>query len=359
MKKTALTEVHREAGAKMIDFFGWEMPVYYTSLIEEHNCVRNAVGIFDISHMGVFELTGEQALSVVSKVTTNDPSTMVPGDIQYSPLTTPEGTIIDDILIYRIENGFWLVVNCSNMEKDFKWIQSHLEGDAELKDLSDNMSILAIQGPKSQPLVEEVLGESLDDLKFYKFRKTKYHGLEIIVSRTGYTGEDGFEIYLANDKAVNIWHEFFEKGSKYGLQPAGLGARDTLRLEARLPLYGNDIDDTTTPLEAGLGRFVKLDKEYFIGKEVLQKQKEEGIKEKLVAFVMEERGIPRQGYPIVLNGEEVGRVTSGSMSPTLGKAIGMGYIKVEHAQPDTIISISIRGKESKARIIQGRFLNKN
>lgn len=357
MKQTPLTTVHRSLGAKMVDFHGFEMPVQYTGVIEEHLTVRRAVGVFDLCHMGEFNLEGPGALAALSKLTTNDPAALPEGGIQYTMLTKPDGGIVDDILVYRTATGFFLVVNASNIEKDFAWISQHLPEDAVLTNRSDETALVAVQGPKSLPVVEKVLNLSLGHMGSYTFIDATFKGHSIRISRTGYTGEDGFELYLPNAGAVELWHDIMSAGEPYGIAPIGLGARDTLRLEMRMPLYGNDIDETTTPLEAGLGRFVKFDKGDFIGRDVLLAQKEAGVTRKLVGFVMVDRGIPRQGYAIVNEeGEEVGRVTSGTLSPSLNQPIGTGYVPVELASPGATIYIEIRGKRLQAQVIKGRFI---
>ncbi len=356
MKQTPLTARHRAMGAKMVEYAGFEMPVQYTGLVEEHLTVRSSVGIFDLTHMGEFEVTGPGALDTVNRLGSNDASQLKVGEIQYTCLTNERGGIIDDILAYRTEQGFLLVVNAANTAKDYAWIEQNLQPGTELVDRSGEVTLIAIQGPKSPPLVEEVLGVSVAELRNYTFMEPEYKGVKVLLSRTGYTGEDGFELYFPNAFAEELWDAFLAQGEKYGVKPVGLGARDTLRLEARMPLYGNDIDEDTTPLEAGLGRFVKLHKE-FTGRDVLLKQKEEGLQRKLVAFTMLDRGIPRQGYPLLsLDGEEIGAVTSGTHSPSLGYPIGMGYVRIDLAKPDTEIRVQIRNKLARAKIIKRRFL---
>ncbi len=358
MKSTPLTARHQALGAKMVDYAGFEMPVQYAGVLEEHNTVRSKVGIFDLTHMGEFELTGPGALNTVNHVTTNDASVLNEGEIHYTCLTKEDGGIIDDILVYRTSNGFWLVVNAANAAKDYAWIEKNLQPDTQLKDLSDELTLIAVQGPQSAPLVEEILGMSFADLKNYTFVELKYEGVDLLLSRTGYTGEDGFELYFPNILAEKLWDECMTRGEQYGVQPIGLGARDSLRLEARMPLYGNDIGEDTTPLEAGLTRFVKLDKGPFIGRDILVRQKEDGVQRRLVAFVMQDKGIPRQGYPLLnQDGEEIGKVTSGTHSPTLDYPIGMGYVDVAYAKADTEIQVQIRKKLAHAKIIKGRFLD--
>lgn len=356
MKQTPLTAKHRALGGRMIEYAGFEMPVQYTGLVDEHLTVRSKVGIFDLTHMGELELTGPGALATVNFLGCNDASQLQVGEIQYTCLTNERGGIIDDILVYRTEQGFLLVVNAANTAKDRAWIEQHLQPETELVDRSGELSLIAIQGPKSAPLVEEVLGLSTEGLKNYTFVEPTYKGVKVLLSRTGYTGEDGFELYFPNAFAEELWDAFLDHGEEHGVKPIGLGARDTLRLEARMPLYGNDIDEETTPLEAGLGRFVKLHKD-FIGRDALQQQKEAGLQRKLVAFTMIDKGIPRQGYPLLtLEGEEVGVVTSGTHSPSLDHPIGMGYVPADLAKPENEIQVQIRKKLARARIIKGRFL---
>ncbi len=358
MKQTPLTAKHRAVGAKMVDYAGFEMPVQYAGVLEEHLTVRSKVGLFDLSHMGEFELTGAGALATVNLVTTNDASQLQVGEIQYTCLTTEQGGIIDDILVYRTDSGFLLVVNAANTAKDYAWIEQNLLPDTKLTDRSPELALIAVQGPKSAPLVEEVLDISLDDLRNYTFIEPTFHGTKILLSRTGYTGEDGFELYFPNSLAEQLWDELMSTGEKYGVAPIGLGARDTLRLEMRMPLYGNDVSEEITPLEAGLGRFVKFDKGGFIGREALLKLQEHGITRRLVAFTMLDKGIPRQGYPLLdLEGREIGVVTSGTHSPSLNKPIGMGYVEIENSKPGTIMQVQIRKKPAQAHIIKGRFLS--
>lgn len=358
MKQTPLTAKHRAVGAKMVDYAGFEMPVQYAGVLEEHLTVRSKVGLFDLSHMGEFELTGAGALATVNLVTTNDASQLQVGEIQYTCLTTEQGGIIDDILVYRTDSGFLLVVNAANTAKDYAWIEQNLLPDTKLTDRSPELALIAVQGPKSAPLVEEVLDISLDDLRNYTFIEPTFHGTKILLSRTGYTGEDGFELYFPNSLAEQLWDELMSTGEKYGVAPIGLGARDTLRLEMRMPLYGNDVSEEITPLEAGLGRFVKFDKGGFIGREALLKLQEHGITRRLVAFTMLDKGIPRQGYPLLdLEGREIGVVTSGTHSPSLNKPIGMGYVEIENSKPGTIVQVQIRKKPAQAQIIKGRFLS--
>lgn len=357
LKTTPLNAVHRALKAKMVDYAGYDMPVQYTGVLEEHLAVRSNVGIFDLSHMGEFVLSGPGALATINYITSNDASLLEVGEIQYTCLTNEHGGIIDDILVYRTNEGFLLVVNAANATKDLAWIGKHLKPETSLEDLSDELTLIAVQGPKSVALVEEVLGLSLEDLKNYTFIEPKYKGENVLLSRTGYTGEDGFELYFPNAFAEELWNAFIIQGEKYGVAPIGLGARDTLRLEARMPLYGNDVGEDITPLEAGLSRFVKLEKGDFIGREALLAQQEQGVKRRLIAFRMLDKGIPRHGYPLLNEkGEEIGVVTSGTHSPTLNHPIGMGYVTVDYAKPETKIQVQIRKNQAQAEIIKGRFL---
>ena len=357
LKKTPLNAQHLDLGARMVDYAGYEMPVQYKGVIEEHLTVRSKVGLFDLSHMGEFELTGSGALGTINFLTTNDASSLDVGQIQYTCLVDQKGGIIDDILVYRTKSGFLLVVNAANAIKDYEWLKENLQPDTELIDHTPDLTLIAVQGPDSATLTEEVLNISVDLLKNYSFIEVQYEGENLLLSRTGYTGEDGFELYFPNHLANKLWNEFMEQGEKYGIAPIGLAARDTLRLEARMPLYGNDISSNTTPLEAGLGRFVKFDKGDFIGKEVLELQKEQGVTRKLIAFTLLDKGIPRQGYPILdAEGKEIGIVTSGTLSPSLQKPIGMGYVELDYAKAGTEIQVQIRKKSVKAELIKGRFL---
>ena len=317
LKKTPLNEAHRELGGKMVDFGGWDLPVQFSGILEEHDAVRNHVGIFDVSHMGEVTVRGPQALELLQRTTCNDVSKLEDGRAHYNALLYPQGTFVDDILIYRIAaDDYFVVVNASNTEKDYEWLKdAAADLDVEVKNVSEEYAQLAIQGPEAERLLQSFTGIPLADIKYYRFTRGTIGGVASIVSRTGYTGEDGFEIYLAPDFAAPMMRKLIEAGAK----PCGLGARDTLRLEAKMALYGNDIDDTTTPIEADLGWIVRLDKGDFTGREVLAREKSEGPKRKLVGFEMIDRGIGRHGYPIVDGGREIGVVTSGTYSPTLKK----------------------------------------
>jgi aminomethyltransferase len=359
-KSTALEKKHISLGAKMIEFAGYNMPVSYSGLNDEHNTVRTAVGVFDVSHMGEFILKGDHALDLIQSVTSNDASVLTDGKAQYSCLPNGKGGIVDDLLVYRIDaKTYLLVVNASNIEKDWNWISSHNKWNVEMKNISEKTSLLAIQGPKAIDTLQKLTSIKLSDIPYYSFVKGTFCGIDnIIISNTGYTGAGGFEIYFENQYAEKIWDAIFEAGKEFGIKPIGLGARDTLRLEMGFCLYGNDIDDTTSPIEAGLGWITKFTKD-FTDKQFLQAQKEKGVSRKLVGFEMIDRGIPRHGYPIVdAAGNNIGVVTSGTQSPTLNKAIGMGYVKTELAKSDTEIFVQIRDKNIKAKVTKIPFLKK-
>ena len=360
MKDTALSAKHIALGAKMVPFAGYNMPVQYEGVNAEHETVRNSVGVFDVSHMGEFLLTGPNALALIQKVTTNDASTLTIGRAQYSCLPNGKGGIVDDLIIYRMkEEQYLLVVNASNIEKDWNWISSHNDLGVEMKNLSDDYSLLAIQGPKAVEAMQALTSVNLSEINYYHFEVGDFAGIEhVIISATGYTGSGGFEIYCKNSEAEQVWDKVFEAGAAFGIKPIGLAARDTLRLEMGFCLYGNDIDDTTSPLEAGLGWITKFTKE-FVDSEFLKKQKEAGVTRKLVAFEMVDRGIPRHDYPIEdANGNVIGKVTSGTMSPTMKIAIGLGYVTTEHAAIDSEIYISIREKGVKAKVVKLPFYKK-
>jgi aminomethyltransferase len=347
LKSTALSEVHRKLGAKMVPFAGYEMPLQYTGLLDEHHAVRNNAGMFDVSHMGEFLVQGKEALPFLQKVTSNDVSKLVPGKIQYSCLPNAEAGIVDDLLVYCLdENKYMLVVNASNIDKDWSWLQSYASAfDVQLENNSDSISLLAVQGPKVAELLQSLTQVSLSEMTYYTFKRAPFAGVEdVIISATGYTGAGGFELYLPNEAAEKVWNAI----SALQIPPAGLAARDTLRLEKGFCLYGNDINDTTNPLEAGLGWITKFTKE-FIQSDSLLALKEAGLKRKLVGFGMIDRGIPRQHYSIVdKDGNTIGEVSSGTQSPTLNRAIGMGYVHIDHSKAGTEIFIQVRGKSLKA-----------
>jgi aminomethyltransferase len=360
MKNTALTHIHENLGAKMVPFAGYNMPVQYEGVNAEHETVRNGVGVFDVSHMGEFFLKGENALALIQKVTSNDASKLVDGKAQYSCLPNNEGGIVDDLIVYKItDNHYLLVVNASNIEKDWNWISSHNDLGVEMTNASEAYSLLAIQGPKAAEAMQSLTNIDLAAMGYYTFKIGDFAGKQnVIVSATGYTGSGGFEIYFKNEDAEYIWNKVFEAGAAFGIKPIGLAARDTLRLEMGFCLYGNDINDTTSPLEAGLGWITKFDKTFTNSENLLQ-QKEAGVARKLVGFEMVDRGIPRHDYEICdANGTVVGIVTSGTQSPSLGIAIGMGYVPTALTTPDSEIFIRIRNKDIKAKVVKMPFYKK-
>jgi glycine cleavage system T protein len=361
LKQTPLNAAHRAMGGRMVDFGGWDMPVQYPAgTVEEHLRTRTRAGLFDVSHMGEIDVRGPDAIAFVNRLCSNDAAKLVDGQAQYSALTTPEGTVIDDLLVYRFaEDHLLLVVNAGTTEKDWDWIQSHQEGEAvELENVSANFCQLALQGPDALSIMQTLTETPLDEIKYYHFREGTVDGVPAIISRTGYTGEDGFEIYAAPDKAEQLWNKILEAGkhgTDEGVLPCGLAARNTLRLEAGMALYGHEIDETTTLLEANLGWICKLGKGDFIGRERLAKQKEEGVRQKLVGFEMTERGIARDLQDVLIGGERVGRVTSGSPAPFLKKNIGMAYVPVEHANVGQEIQIDVRGRAVGAQVVPAPF----
>ena len=364
LKRTPLYEAHKKLGARIVDFAGWEMPVLYSGIIEEHRAVRNSVGIFDVSHMGEIEVVGREAVKLLQFLTVNDVTRLNDNECQYSMMCYPDGGIVDDILVYRLTGEkFMLCVNASNTEKDYQWILKSLhagkpEGmfrNAEVKNVSDNIGQISIQGKNSEPLLQKITGDDLSVMRHNHFVLTNVDGVNTLVSRTGYTGEDGFEIYFKSENAERVWNRLLEIGKEYDIKPVGLGARDTLRLEMKYPLYGNDISEKTTPLEAGLSWVTKFDKGNFMGRESLLKQKEGGPKRKLIGFEMTDKGIPRSHYSIFKGAEQVGEVTSGTMSPSLNKAIGVGYVKTEISDIGNEIEIDIRGSHQKAKIVSTPF----
>ncbi len=360
MKNTALTNKHISLGAKMVPFAGYNMPVSYTGLNEEHLTVRNAVGVFDVSHMGEFKVKGPKALDLLQRVTSNDVSKLTDGKVQYSCLPNDKGGIVDDLLVYRVaENEYYLVVNASNIEKDWNWISKHNTDGVEMIDVSEKTSLLAVQGPKAINTLQKLTDVDLSKMEYYTFTVGKMGGIDhIVISNTGYTGAGGFELYVPNDKVEEMWNKIFEAGKEFGIKPVGLGARDTLRLEMGFCLYGNDIDDTTSPIEAGLGWITKFTKD-FTNRAQIEGHKTNGVAKKLVGFEMIDRGIPRHDYQIAdAKGNVIGKVTSGTQSPSLNKAIGMGYVKTEFAKPDTEIFVLIRDKAIKAKVSKLPFLPK-
>ena len=357
-KTTPLHARHRALGARMITFGGWEMPVQYSGIREEHRAVRTAAGLFDVSHMGEIEIAGRDALATVQRITSNDAGRLAVGQAQYSALTTPGGTPVDDLLVYRLaQDHFLLVVNAANAARDRVWITSALDAaeDAVAVDTSRRYALLALQGPRSLEILQPLTAVELDALPYYAFATGEVAGVRATVSRTGYTGEDGFELFVAPQTAEAVWAALLAAGASAGLQPAGLGARDTLRLEASMRLHGQDIDETTTLLEAGLGWIVGWDKGDFVGREALAAQRTAGVDRRLVGFEMLDQGIARAGYDVYVHGERVGRVTSGTWAPSLGKAIGMAYVPVASSAVDSGIAVEIRGRRAQARIVRMPF----
>lgn len=359
MKYIVLNDIHVALGAKMVEFAGYNMPVTYAGLGKEHVAVRENVGIFDVSHMGEFRIKGPNALSLIQKVTSNDASKLVDGQVQYSCFPNEMGGIVDDLLVYRIAvDDYFLVVNASNIDKDWAHISKYnATFNAEMTNESDNLSLFAIQGPNASKAIEALTDLNLAEMKYYTFGIGTFAGIEnVIVSATGYTGAGGFEIYVPNDKALHVWNAIMDAGKELQIEPCGLGARDTLRLEKAFCLYGHEIDDTVNPIEAGLGWITKFTKD-FVGREFAEKIKQDGAKNKLVGFELTERGIPRQGYEITnAQGEIIGRVTSGTQSPSLNKAIGLGFVPAEYTAIDTQIFIKIREKNIAAKVIKTPFL---
>jgi aminomethyltransferase len=360
LKRTPFYNIHRHLNAKIVEFAGFEMPVEYSGIINEHMTVRQRVGVFDVSHMGEIWIKGPNALSFIQKVTSNDASLLLPGQAQYSCLPNGNGGIVDDLLVYNYEPGkYLLVVNASNIQKDYKWLISQNNMGAVLEDSSDKISQLAIQGPRALKVLQKLTGNDLSAIKYYTFKVDRFAGIDdVIISATGYTGAGGFELYFYNDHAEHIWEALFDAGREEGIQPIGLGARDTLRLEMGYCLYGNDIDDTTSPIEAGLGWITKfIPGKDFIDKDRLLLQKENGVSKKLRGFEMIDRGIPRHGYNLAnQNGKIIGHVTSGTQSPVLDKGIGMGYIDSNYSTLGTEIFILVRDKKLKARIVKMPFI---
>lgn len=360
MKNTALTHIHEGLGAKMVPFAGYNMPVQYEGVNVEHETVRNGVGVFDVSHMGEFFITGPNALALIQKVTTNDASTLTVGRAQYSCLPNEDGGIVDDLIVYKMgEEKYLLVVNASNIEKDWNWISGKNDVGATMENASENYSLLAIQGPKAAEAMQSLTSVNLTEIKYYHFEVADFAGVsDVIVSATGYTGSGGFEIYVKNSDIEQVWNKVFEAGADYGIKPIGLAARDTLRLEMGFCLYGNDINDTTSPIEAGLGWITKFTKD-FTNSEAIKKQKEEGVSRKLVGFELTERGIPRHDYEITdKDGNVIGIVTSGTMAPSLGKGIGLGYVPTAYAAPDSEIYIRIRKNDVAAKVVKLPFYKK-
>lgn len=357
LKKTPLYDEHAAAGAKLVPFAGYEMPVQYRSgILAEHQAVRLRAGLFDVSHMGEIYIRGPQALELIQSITTNDASKLVVGQAQYSVMCREDGGCIDDCIVYRFEDVYMIVVNASNRDKDRDWMYHNAEKfDVEVTDKSDEIGLIALQGPKAQDILSRLTKSSLDDIQYYHFAEGEVAGARAIISRTGYTGEDGFELYVDTADTRKLWQRIMEAGAPDGLIPAGLGARDSLRLEMGYALYGNDIDDKHTPLEAGLGWVTKLDKENFVGKQALVKQKSEGVRQRLVGFILKERGFPRHGYEVRWNGEAGGEVTSGTVSPSLEQGVGLAYVPVEASKPGSVIEVMVRDKPIAAEVTRPPF----
>jgi len=357
-RKTALYDVHQQAGAKLVEFAGYYMPIQYRGIIEEHRRVRTTVGLFDVSHMGEFIVKGSGAEAFLQKITINDVSKVAVHQVQYSAMCYPEGGIVDDLLIYRFPDYYLMVVNAANLDKDWEWANRHLIGGVTLTNESDRYSLIALQGPMAQETLQKLTSLDLNKLDYYWLDEAEAAGVPMMISRTGYTGEHGYELMFPNDAAVKVWNAVMAAGAEFGIEPIGLGARDTLRLEMKYCLYGNDIDQTTNPLEAGLGWVTKLNKGEFIGREALLAAKAAGLKRKLIGFDMPGRAFPRHGYAIFSGGERVGVVTSGTFSPSLEKGIGTGYIPVELAATGTPLEIEIRNSRMPATVCETPFYKK-
>ncbi|RMF89649.1 MAG: glycine cleavage system aminomethyltransferase GcvT [Nitrospinota bacterium] len=356
LKRTPLFPVHQALGARLIPFAGWEMPVQYRSIVEEHLAVRRSVGLFDISHMGEIEVRGREALAFLQRLLTNDVSKLALNQVQYTVMCEESGGIIDDLTVYRLEEEtFLLVVNAANIETDYEWIRSHAPHGVEVINRSYELTLLAVQGKNAENTVQKLTSTDLSALKYYWATRTTIAGVEVLISRTGYTGEDGFELYFDNAHARKLWEAIMDAGAPYQIQPIGLGARDTLRLEMRYLLYGNDMTREHTPLQAGLSWVVKLDKGDFIGRPALLREKEKGVSRRLVGFKMQDRGIARPHYPIWAEGQQIGVVTSGTFSPSLQQSIGLGYVSTAYARIGTPLEIEIRGKRYRAEVVKTPF----
>lgn len=360
IKRTPLYATHQQAGAKMVEFGGWEMPIQYAGILDEHKMCRTNAGLFDVSHMGEIDVTGPDALKLVNKLITNDASKLAINQIQYSPMCDLEGGVIDDLLVYKMaDEHYYIVVNASNTDKDFAWFRENIQGlDVQIKNISDETAQIAIQGPKAKDILQQITDNELESIKYYWFDFGQVDGVDCLISRTGYTGEDGFELYFKPESAAQLWDKLMEIGAG-SLAPVGLGARDTLRLEAGMPLCGHELTSEITPLNAGLGYFVKLDKDDFNGKKALSLLKQNGFDCKNVGFEMVGRGIPRSDYKVLINGQEIGWVTSGTYSPTLEKNIGYAFIKAQYAALDSVFDVEIRGKAVPAKVIKTPFYKRS
>ena len=354
LKKTPFYDKHVEAGAKIVDFAGFLMPIQYQGIVAEHLAVRKNIGLFDLSHMGEFEVSGSDALAFLEKTTTNNVSALKPGEIQYSCMPNENGGIVDDLLVYKLEDKFWLIVNAANLEKDFNWLKSQLFGDVKLKDLSDDYGLLAIQGPNSQKLLEKLTDYNLEEMKYYNHATANIAGVDIFFSRTGYTGEDGFELYIPPQHADTLWNAITDAGKDVGLELIGLGARDSLRLEMKMALYGNDIDDTTSPVEAGLSWIVNFDKD-FIGDEIIKKHKAEKPSRRLVCLEIEGKAFPRPGYELFDGDDKLGAITSGTVSPILEKPIALAYLPIHKTKIGSKVEVVIRKNRFDAVVVKPPF----
>lgn len=361
MKKTSLFDSHVKAGGKIIDFAGWQLPVEYSGILPEHHAVRNSAGLFDVSHMGEVDVKGPDAEAFVQNLVTNDVTKMKDNGVMYALMCYPHGGVVDDLLVYkRTSDDFLLVINAANVDKDFDWMKSQVGAfNVSLHNISDNVSEVAFQGPKAQEILQRLTTFDLESIAFFCFNENvEIAGAKCLVSRTGYTGEDGFEIYTSNDKIESVWNAILDAGKNDGALPAGLGCRDTLRFEAALPLYGQEISPEISPLEAGLGMFVKLESDDFIGRDVLVKQKSDGLSKKVIGFELLDRGIPRHGYPVQKDGVVIGHVTTGYMAPSVGKTIGLALVDIANSEMDSTFDVIIRNKPAQAKVISKKFLVK-
>lgn len=358
LKKTALYDVHEKLGAKIVEFAGYYMPIQYSGIMQEHKRVRSTVGLFDVSHMGEFFFRGDKALDFMQKVTINNVAALDVNQVQYSAMCYPDGGIVDDLLVYRFPDFYMMVVNAANLQKDWDWLQQNIMPGVQAENRSDELTLLALQGPKAEATLAKITDMPLADISFYWLRQGKVADIDMIVSRTGYTGEPGFELCFPNESAEKVWHAIMDAGAEFDIEPIGLGARDTLRLEMKYCLYGNDIDETTNPIEAGLSWVTKLDKGEFIGKKAIEKVKQEGPSRKLVSFKVDGKAFPRHGYSIWQNGKEIGHVTSGTFSPMLQQGIGLGYVAIKAAKVGTSLEVDIRGKKMPAQVVKPPFYKK-
>ncbi len=354
-KRTALYDTHAALGAKIVEFGGFLMPVQYRGIIEEHHKVRSAVGIFDVSHMGEFEFRGTGAPAFLQRMTINDVSKLEVGQAQYSAMCYPEGGIVDDLILYRLPDRYMMVMNASNLQKDWEWLKQHAEAGVDMHDASAATGLLAVQGRHAEATLQKLTRANLTELQYYRFAQAELTGVPALIARTGYTGEDGFEVGFPAENSPNLWEAIMAAGTEFGIEPIGLGARDTLRLEMKFCLYGNDIDQTTNPLEAGLGWITKLDKGDFIGKAPIAQAKANGAQRKLIGFELEGKNIARHGFAILKDGEKIGHVTSGSFSPSLQKSIGMGYLATPHSAVGTELQVDVRGRRVNARVVKTPF----